>query len=34
MQRSSFYVGLMVGMTILGTILLSLIFSMGGRVSP
>lgn len=34
MQRSSFYVGLMVGMAIMGTVLLFLIFAMGGRVSP
>ncbi len=34
MQRSSFYVGLMVGMAIMGTVLLFLSFSMGGRISP
>ena len=34
MQRSSFYVGLMVGMIIMGTVLLCLSFSMGGRISP
>jgi hypothetical protein len=34
MQRSSFYVGLMVGMAIMGTVLLFLTFSMGGRISP
>lgn len=34
MQRSSFYVGLMVGLAIMGTVLLFLGFSMGGRVSP
>lgn len=34
MQRSSFYVGLMVGLAIMGTVLLFLSFSMGGRISP
>jgi hypothetical protein len=34
MQRSSFYVGLMVGLSIMGTVLLFLSFSMGGRISP
>jgi hypothetical protein len=34
MQRSSFYVGLMVGLSIMGTVLLFLTFSMGGRISP
>ena len=34
MQRSSFYVGLMVGMAIMGTVLLFLTFSMGDRISP
>jgi len=34
MQRSSFYVGLMVGMAIMGTVLLFFTFAMGGRVSP
>ena len=34
MQRSSFYVGLMVGLAIMGTILLCLTFSLGGRISP
>jgi hypothetical protein len=34
MQRSSFYIGLMVGLTLMGTVLLLLSFSMGGRISP
>lgn len=34
MQRSSFYIGLMVGLSIMGTVLLFLSFSMGGRISP
>jgi hypothetical protein len=34
MHRSSFYVGLVVGLSIMGTVLLFLSFSLGGRISP
>jgi hypothetical protein len=34
MQRSSFYAAITVAVAVLGTVLLFLSFSLGGRVSP
>jgi len=34
MQKSSFYVAMTAVLTLLGTLLLFLSFSMGGRISP